>query len=199
MKSKRILTLLVGLLLVMASLAWAQPRPGDQLVIESKTVLPGLNAPNAVLLKLSITNVDSLTFLTWASTEYNLSGDPLAYILFNNGPGATGRTFTNLVNPLTGTLRYFAATAFANYNDASPDRFLIAAGFDPADPTTIEPPNVALKDIWELRFKSTTVNEGQVIFDTGTVSGLRNTFTNTGPTDFPVNYTPGIVTIQSPA
>jgi len=196
MKSKRILTLLVGLLLVSTALVWAQPRPGDQMVVESKTVNTGLNAPSAVLLKVSIANVDSLTFLTWACTEYTLSGT--AYMLFNNGPGGTGRTFANLINPLTPTLRYFSAASFAaGYNDASPDKFLLAAGFDPADPTTIEPPNAVLKPVWEARFKATS-GLGQVIFDTGTVSGLRNTFTNTGPTDFPVNYTPGVVTIREP-
>ncbi len=196
MKSKRILTLLVGLLLMVPVLAWGQ-NPLDSMILESKTVLPSLNAPNSILLRLAITNIDSLTFMTWAAKETSIVGS--AYILFNNGPGGTGRTFTNLVNPLTNTLRYFAATNFAaGYNDASPDRFLIAAGFDPADPTTIEPPNAARKDIWELRFKSSSAALGQVKFDTATVASLKNTFTNTGPTDKSVNYVPGIVTIDVP-
>jgi hypothetical protein len=195
MKSKRILTLLVGLLLVVPALAWGQANPQDSMILESKTVGSGLNAPNAVLLKLAITNRDSLTFMTWASTEYTLAGT--AYMLFNNGPGTTGRTYANLINPLTGTLRFFAATNFTAYNDGSPDRFLIAAGFDPADPSTIEPPNAARKDVWEARFKATS-GLGQVIFDTGTVNSLKNTFTNTAPADFPVNYVPGIVTISEP-
>ena len=44
MKSKWILTLITGLLLVLPVLAFAQPNPLDSIILESKTVQPGADA-----------------------------------------------------------------------------------------------------------------------------------------------------------
>ncbi|MCI0596301.1 MAG: hypothetical protein L0Z48_07135 [candidate division Zixibacteria bacterium] len=187
--------LVAGLILLGASTAFAQPDPRDSIILESKTLPPNLNGDPAFTIRVSITNKDSLTYMTLALRESTIVGT--AYVLFVRGPGATGRTFGTVVTPLTNTLRYFAASSFGSFNnDKSPDKFLIAAGFDPARPETIEPSNSVRKGIWELKFKHTSDSTGQVIFDTTTIVGLRNTFTTTEPRDHPANFVPSIITLE---
>lgn len=178
-----------------AGLTIAQPNPGDSMILESKSLAPNMSGDPAFTVRLSITNKDSLTFITLACTEYSLAGS--AYALFVGGLGNVDRTFGNIVIPLTNTLRYNGASYFLFYSEASPDKFLIAAGFDPdRGDETIEPPNAVRKAIWELKFKHTSDSLGQVIFDTATISNLKNTFTNTVPMDMPVNYVPAIITLE---
>ncbi|MGH8003488.1 MAG: hypothetical protein ACRECJ_02030, partial [Limisphaerales bacterium] len=84
-------------------------------------------------------------------------------------------------------------TNMARYNSTSPDSFLVAAGFDPSDPTTIEPPNAARKPVWELKFDtvSSQAQVGTVEFDSGRVT-LSIQFTNTEPSDLQVNFVKSI-------
>ncbi|HXF49618.1 MAG TPA: hypothetical protein VNL73_09390 [Verrucomicrobiae bacterium] len=186
-----------GVLLIFSMLtaatALAQvPDPWDSIILESKTLAPGLTGNPAFTIKLSITNKDSITFLTFVCRESSLVGS--AYVLLNRSPGGA-LTFGSVVTPLTNTLRYFANISVSSYNDHSPDRFLIAAGFDGSTPETIEPPNAARKPIWELKFRHSSDSAGQVILENSTIAGLVSLFTNTAPVDAPVNFLPAILTL----
>ncbi|HEU4437487.1 MAG TPA: hypothetical protein VFR89_08480, partial [candidate division Zixibacteria bacterium] len=177
-------------LLLLAILSWtigrlsAQPDPRDSVILESKTVAPvaGASGSGVARMKVWITNKDSLTYLTLPLIETSTSGG--AYMILSRP-----RTFNGVVVPLTGTLRFFAAANMSRYNSTSPDSFLVAAGFDPSDPTTIEPPNTARKPVWELKFDtvSSQAQVGTVQFDSGRVT-LSIQFTNTEPSDLPVNF-----------
>jgi len=84
------------------------------------------------------------------------------------------------------------------YNSASPDSMLIAGGFDPTDPATIEPPNLLVrKALWDIKFDTVLVGGGTFELDTGRV--VQNTlFTNTVPSDAPVNFVKAIITVTGP-
>lgn len=190
MKSKMLLTLLAGLLLVLPGMAWG----ANSIVLESKTLQPNMNGSPAFTVRVSITNDDSLTFFTLVLAEQTTAGT--AYALLNSP-----RSYTGIINNLTNTLKFssIANATAAVYNDASPDSFLAAGGFDPTDPTTTEPPNASLKPVWEIKFKHTSDSLGQVTLRAvnGNISGQVNTFTNTVPVDIkPIAVTPGILTIQ---
>lgn len=181
-------------LLLLAVLCWtigqlsAQPDPRDSVILESKIVAPiaGASGSGVVRMKVWITNRDSLTYLTLPLIETSTSGG--AYMILSRP-----RTFNGMVIPLTGTLRFFAAANVARYNGISPDSFLVAAGFDPSDPTSIEPPNAVRKPIWELKFDtvSSQAQVGTVEFDSGRVT-LSVQFTNTEPRDLEVHFVKGV-------
>ncbi|MCI0404762.1 MAG: DUF4962 domain-containing protein, partial [candidate division Zixibacteria bacterium] len=166
----------------------AQPDPLDSVILESKIVAPvaGASGSGVVRMKVWITNKDSLTYFTLPLIETSTSGG--AYMILSRP-----RTFNGVVVPLTGTLRFFAASNMARYNSTSPDSFLVAAGFDPSDPATIEPPNSARKPVWELKFDtvSSQAQVGTVEFDSGRVT-LSIQFTNTEPRDLQVNFVKSI-------
>src|SRR3989304_4117846 len=136
MKNKLVI-LLAGLFLVLPALAWGQ-RAGDSIIVESKTVRPGLTGMPAFSVRVSITNVDSLTYMVLACTTRTVSGG--GYALLNRT--ATGAlTYGSIVNNLTGTLKFFTAASVASYNDGSPDAFLVAGGFDGAGPPSVQSPH----------------------------------------------------------
>lgn len=188
MKSKMLLTLLAGLLLVLPGMAWG----ANSIILESKTLAPNLNGTPAFTVKVSITNDDSLSFLTLVLAEQNSAGT--AYALLNSP-----RTYAGTINNLTNSLKFFSAINAVSYNDNSPDSVLWAAGFDPTDrDNTLEPPNASPKAVWEIKFKHTSDSLGQVTLRAvnGTIAGQSNTFTDQVPTDHKnIPVTPGILTI----
>lgn len=194
---KKFFTLIISLFVfaALATTAFAQPDPRDSIILESKTVDTCLTGAPAFFFNVSITNKDSLTYLTLALRESTINGN--AYALVHK-TGANP-TFSTAVTPLTNTLRFFSAANFSGYNDASPDRFLVAAGFDPGDPdNTIEPPNATRKPVWQIKFRHSSCgvdSMGEIRFDSTRVSGLPCLFTNKAPADAPVNFVPGILTI----
>ena len=201
---KKFLTLIISLFVFVCLTAAAfgqAPDPRDSIILESRSINCGLTGTPAGTplaapdrMKVTITNKDSLTFLTLALKETTTTG--IAYILLNRTAGGL-LTWNSVVNPLEPTLRFFTGASFSGYTDNSPDRFLVAAGFDPADPSTIEPPNATRKDVWEIKFRHTSGcdSAGEITFDSSRVSNLSCLFTNTAPADMPVNFVKGIFTM----
>ena len=177
---------LLGLLLLSFASAQAAPDPRDSIILESKCVAPNLTGAPAFALKIYITNKDSLEYMVLALRESTIVGS--AYALLNRNLGGF-LTFSSVVNPLTGTLRYNFGSNFATYNDNSPDRFLFGAGYDGYDQATVEPPNSVRKAIWELKFRHTSDSMGLVEFDSTRINGQSIYFTTSFPwRDVTVNF-----------
>jgi len=199
MKNFFTLAILTLLLALFASSAFAQVSPLDSVILESKVVdtsLVGATGSPAFMMRVFITNEDSLTFLTLALRESTINGSAYA-LLARTGTGSL--TFSSVVSPLDpNTLKWFGSASFSQYNDNSPDRFLVAAGFDGSDPATIEPPNLARKGIWDIKFRHTSFgidSMGVIRFDSSRVSGLPCLFTNTVPADKVPNFVPSLITV----
>ncbi|HXF49603.1 MAG TPA: T9SS type A sorting domain-containing protein [Verrucomicrobiae bacterium] len=196
---KKFFTLIISIFIfaALAATAVAQPDPQDSIILESKTVdtaLTGTGGTSVFFMRVNITNRDSLAFLTLSLRESTVNGT--AYVLLNRTAGGT-LNFTSMVTPMTGTLRFFGSVNVSQYNDNSPDRFLLAAGFDGSDPSTIEPPNATRKEVWQIRFRHSSGFDsiGIVRFDSTRVANLPCTFTNTVPADLPVNFVAGQCTV----
>ncbi|MCI0404989.1 MAG: hypothetical protein L0209_02770 [candidate division Zixibacteria bacterium] len=194
-KSAAAITVGVVLFLLGALPAFPQPPdPRDSIILESKTVAPGahpgLSTDTAAYLyvRVFITNKDSLLFMGLSLSSTTSSGGAYATV-------GRPRNFSGVVNPLTNTLRYDAVTSFVNYNSSSPDRFLVGAWFDPADPATIEPPNSVRKAVWELKFDTVWAVSGTFELDSTTIAGLHTVFTNTAPQDVNVNFVKSVITV----
>ncbi|MGH8003191.1 MAG: hypothetical protein ACRECJ_00490, partial [Limisphaerales bacterium] len=185
----------VLIFLLGASLSFSQPPdPRDSIILESKTVVPGahpgLSTDTAAYLyvRVFITNKDSLTYMTLSLATTSTSGGAYATV-------GRPRNFSGVVNPLTNTLRYFAAASFASYNSSSPDPFVVAAGFDAANPATIEPPNAVRKAVWELKFDTVWSTPGTFELDSVIYAGIHTVFTNTVPQDVNVNFVKSVITV----
>jgi len=184
--------------LVLWTKALAQtPDPRDSIILESKTVAPNLNTTPtrpAFVIQVSITNKDSLTYMVLALGERTIAGT--AYAVLGR---ILERTYGGAVNNLTSTLRYFTTGFFSAYNDQSPDSFLVAAGYDGSDPSTIEPPNAIRKPVWELKFERSSASVGEVLFYNTRVANYYSFFTNTVLQDISVNFLQGVLTIAAKA
>lgn len=188
----------IALLLVAASMAFAQAAdPRDSMILESKTVAPGADPGSAtdtgayVYIKVYITNKDSLVAWSLAAVERSTSGG--AYMTL-----ARPRNTQGILTLLTSTIGYSYVINTTRYNSTSPDSFLIAGFFDPMDPATIEPPNLARKLFRELKFDTVLNSVGTIELDTATVGGQTTRFTNgvNGVyTDLPVNFVKSVVTV----
>lgn len=179
---KKGLLLLGVLFLASHSASAAVPDPHDSLILESKIVAPVSGTGGVVRMRVWITNKDSLTFVTMPLIESSVSGG--AYMILSRP-----RNFAGVVAPLTSTLQGQKIVSTSKYNSTSPDSFLVAAGFDPLDSTTIEPPNASRKALWDIKFDTvvSSAQVGFVQFDSGkVVQSLQ--FTNTLPLDMPVNF-----------
>jgi len=192
---------LIGFLLLLglaSSIFAAIPDPRDSIILESKFTRPIVGTGGVVRIRVWITNKDSLHFVTLALIETSISNG--AYLILSRP-----RNFNGMVSRLTTTLGGLLVTSpnlgtsppGRVYNSVSPDSMLIAGGYDPLLPSTIEPPNTARKALWDIKFDSAIVNSnaiGIVRFDTGRV--VQSTvFTNTVPTDLPVNFVKSTVLI----
>jgi len=198
---KKVVLVLLLAFFAMVVLVQAQPDPRDSIILESKAVVPGAHPGSGsdtaayVYLKVYITNKDSLAFVTLPLTERSTSGG--AYMTL-----ARPRNFDGMVNRLTTTL---GAQRGSNpspltvpgrvYNSVSPDTLAFFAGFDPLDPSTIEPPNVGRKALWEIKFDTVFNNAGTIEFDTTRWSNGFAGFTNTDPIDYRVNFIKSVITV----
>lgn len=96
---------LFGLLLMagVAATAFAQPDPRDSVILESKSVYPGIRGDTDtsayLYVKVSITNKDSLVFLAISFLTTSTSGGAYAVL-------GRPRSFTGMVNPLDNSFRY---------------------------------------------------------------------------------------------
>ena len=187
---------LAFVLLLVGTVAFAQPDPRDSIIIESKTVARNLTGSPAFAVKVYITNKDSVSYMVLALAERTIAGT--AYALLNRT--STGDlTFGSVVTNLTNTLRYYTGRSFGPYNNASPDSFLVMAGFDGVNLETIEPPNLVRKPVWELKFRHSSDSLGQVLLYPSVISGDGSHFTNVRsgrPVDEPVNFLPGVLTVE---
>ena len=192
------LTLSAGLFLfAFISLSFSQPPdPRDSIILESKTVAPGAHpGPSTdtaayLYVRVFITNKDSLTYMTLPLVTTSTSGGAYATV-------ARPRNFFGVVNPLTNTLRYFNHASFVVYNSSSPDKIDVGAGFDPADPGTIEPPNEIRKAVWELKFDTVWATAGTFELDSTTAGSQSVLFTNTVPQDINVNFVKSVITVPA--
>ncbi|HXF49299.1 MAG TPA: hypothetical protein VNL73_07740 [Verrucomicrobiae bacterium] len=192
------LILSIGLfLLAFASLSFSQPPdPRDSIILESKTVAPGFYLGSSsdtaayLYIKVFITNKDSLSYMVLPLLETSISGGAYATL-------ARPRSFLGMVSPLTNTLRYYTDISYGSYTSTSPDTFAVAAGFDGVDPSTIEPPNVARKAVWELKFDSVLFAAGSFELDSTRIANLPATFTTMAPVDLTVNFLKSIITVPS--
>ncbi len=160
-------------LLAFWSAALAQPPdPQDSVILESKGVATGLNdnTTPAFLMKVYVTNKDTLTGLTVSLYSVTVGGSGYAVV---GDDGAGGRNdFLEVTNALNATLDRNTFINFAGYNETSSDSFLIYGSFSP---TVLNPrarseaPNAVRDDIWEIRFKQTTPDAGCVRFDSVTI------------------------------
>ena len=171
------------------------PDPRDSIILESKSVAPNLSGSPAFAVKVYITNKDSLTYMTLGIRESTIVGT--AYALLNRDANGL-LTFYSVVSNLTNTLHYNEGDIFVGYNETSPDFFVLAAGFDGINPETIEPPNLVRKPVWELRFRRTLDVMGQILLYSYLRCGQTSYdyFTNTQPRDIPVNFLPGVITVE---
>ncbi len=177
---------------------FAQPDPRDSIIIESKTVSPGVGSP-AALVRVSITNKDSLANVTLVLAERSLSGG--AYMSLG-----WPRNYSGIIHPLTSTLQgNDNVTVTSRYNGVSPDTLIVGMFRDMANmPATVEPPNTVRKPFVELKFDTVWANAGMVEIDSAVVrtgvSVLVNQFVNqsTVPYDIPVNFLKGVITVTEP-
>ena len=186
----------VLLFVVAAATAFAQPDARDSVILESKTVAPASGQPYTTI-TVYITNKDSLTYLTLPLIARSISGGAYG-ILPKHSNGLW--TFSSIITPLTPSLRYIQAANTTHYDGSSPDTFLVAAGFDPADPTTLEPPNAVRKAVWEIKFDTIRSN-GIGSFQLDSTSFFYNmgpTFTNTVPADMPTNFVKSVIRVFPP-
>jgi hypothetical protein len=80
-----------------------------------------------------LTSRDSLTYLTLPLRQVSTSGGAYGILGYP-------RTFFGIISPLSNYFRYAPAAYTQWYDNSSPDAFLLAAGFDPVDPSSIAPP-----------------------------------------------------------
>ena len=181
----------VLLFLVVAATTFAQPDPRDSVIIESKTVEPVWGTGGAVRLKVYITNKDSLTALDLVLREVEVVGFGLGSMNLSHP-----RTFGGIVEPLTNTLRHNPSDDLSGF----PGPFKLAAGANPGDASTVEPPNAVRKAVWEIKYDTIYVNSGNpgsvtVAYDSATL-GTTTHFTNAAAVKLPVHFLAGLVTIS---
>jgi|GEM_PF-4421623 len=179
--------LLAGFLLLSATTVLAQaPDARDSVIIESKSVTSGLAGSAVVLLRIDITNKDTLANFTLPVGIKTLNG--FAFMVLGYP-----RTFNGTMNRLTATLGN--NLTFSNLlNNVSPDSAIWAGFWDPNDTATAELPNSTRKAFWEMRFDSVK-GAGQVLIDSAKIFDNRAGFVSIGGTPVGVNFRPGIVTV----
>ena len=194
MRKAALLTLGVYLAAPILLSAQLLPDPHDSIILESRAVAANLTGSPAFRVKVYITNKDSISYMVLAVAERTIAGT--AYALLNR-TGSNTLTYASVVTNLTNTLRYYTGVSFGAYNNASPDSFLVMAGFDGANLETIEPPNAVRKPVWELKFRHSSDSAGQVLLYRSVIAGAPCHFVNTRPVNLPVNFLPGVITVIS--
>ncbi|MCI0330787.1 MAG: hypothetical protein L0196_07535 [candidate division Zixibacteria bacterium] len=180
--------------LLAASVVWAQPDPRDSIILESKTVQLGTGQPYTTV-KVYITNKDSLAWMTLALKELSTSGGTYG-LLSRTASGLL--TFSSVITTLTPTLNDFGVGNFGGYNGASPDTFLVAAGYSPGDLSTVEPPNATRKAVWEIKFDTVRGGAGTLELDSAVVLNHRGGYFSSWlagiAEDVPVNFVKSVIT-----
>ena len=171
--------------------ARAQPDSRDSVIIESKTLTPGVGKP-ATVVRVYITNKDSLKALVLALAEKTATGN--AYMKL-----AWPREDTGVVRRLTPTLKGTTFFAGQKYNSVSPDTFTIASFYQPGDLATVEPPNTSRKAFFEIKFDTVKTDTGRIVVDSARVIGGASkaftSFVTMQRLELPVNFVKGTFTV----
>lgn len=180
------------------SSVFAIPDRRDSVIIESKTIAPGVGSP-ATVVGVYITNKDTLANINLALVERSVSGG--AYMTL-----AWPRTFKGVTGALNTPLQNgFRIFNGLHYNNVTPDTFIVAMLFHPLDvPGTAEPPNMVRKQILEIKFDSVLFNAGEVELDsafakTSHVTSVSMCFNDRLGQKISVNFVKGIITVSEPA
>jgi hypothetical protein len=128
-----------------------------------------------------------------------------AYADLDSNGNDDGWTLADCLSFLKTTLDNSSAEDFSQYTGDSPDRFLVAATFSPTAANPVrdaEPINLTRSAIWEFKYMSSDAALGQMRLDTVRLAQ------STGMTiirqrgqvvlDIPVNYEPGVITVDVP-
>jgi len=191
-KSVFILTVGFFFALCLFSSAFAVPDPRDSVIIESKTIAPGVGAPAAVV-GVFITNKDSIACVTLALEERSISGG--AYMTL-----AWPRSLSGVVGSLNTPLGVWNTFMGRKYNSVSPDTFVISLLYDGL---IAEPPNPVRKRIVEIKFDSVWSNNGSIELDSAFLAfgyfRLFTSFVDFTFKDITVNFVKGAITVAEPA
>ncbi len=173
--------------------AWSQPDPLDSVILESKAVAPDSGTGGVLMVRVWITNKDSLSSFTLPLEERSISGG--AYMTL-----ARPRDFSGVVVPLTPTLTLFRTFAGNRYNSTSPDSFIISAFYQPSDLATAESPNSVRKPFWDIKFDTVTVlsSSGVVELDSAQILSNRIGFTkiDSAATKVAVNFIKAMISVS---
>lgn len=180
------------------TLALAQPHPRDSVIIESKTIAPGVGTTQApaAFVRVYITNKDSIASLTLPLLTKSVTGG--AYMTLSHPRTETGEGVANFLTSTLSWARFFNGN---RYNSSSPDTFLLAALFDIANPAaTQEPPNLARKPFLDIKFDSVWANAGTVCIDSAlTLNGVVRkdvSFVDRKGNAIKPNFVKGTITVQ---
>jgi len=193
---KSVFILAVGFFfaLCLFSSAFAVPDPRDSVIIESKTIAPGVGSPAAVV-GVFITNKDTIACVTLALEERSISGG--AYMTL-----AWPRSFSGVVVSLSTPLGVWNGFSSRKYNSVSPDTFVIGLYYDGL---IAEPPNPVRKRIVEIKFDSVWSNNGEIELDSAFVTWDRSKFSTSFVEwdlelgDISVNFVKGVIIVAEPA
>jgi hypothetical protein len=183
------------------SSVFAIPDPRDSVIIESKTIAPGVGSPAAVV-GVFITNKDTLACITLALVERSITGGAYMTLAWpRTFKGVTGALNTPLQNGHNRGLNGF------HYNSVTPDTFILWMIYEPTDiPGSSEPPNLMRRRILEIKFDSVKSNLGALELDSAFVKHPSGPVLSTSfvgplldPLDIEVNFVKGIITVAEPA
>jgi len=165
------------------------PAPQDSIIMESKMIRSDTAGSPAMLVRIWITNKDTLTHISFPYEERSISGG--AYII-----ASRPRTFNGTVIRLTATLGSLLTANYGGYNSSSPDSVVLGA-FEDGFLSNIEPPNSTRKAFWDLKFDSINAPAGTVELDT--IRILDNTvhFVKVNGTRVPVNFVKSTITVTN--
>ncbi|HXF48800.1 MAG TPA: Ig-like domain-containing protein [Verrucomicrobiae bacterium] len=180
----------IALVVLGYSTSFSTPDPRDSVIIESRSVKPGIGNP-AVVVRVYITNKDSLTGVVVALVEKTLTGN--AYMTLGY---PRKDTVGGAVRRLTSTLQGMSIFATNKYNSVSPDSFTIAAFFETDNPASLEPPNLTRKAFFEFEFDTVNTDSGRIVLDTGKIALGKTGFVNNNDRDVPVNFVKGVITVD---
>ena len=177
----------------------AVPDPRDSVIIEFKTIAPGIGTPAAAV-GVYISNKDSLIGVTLELVERSISGG--AYMTL-----AWPRDFEAVVGSLNSPLQKGLTKVFVSRNGTPPDSFSITALWNPRSWSgTVEPPNLVRKRLLEIKFDSVLSNEGEVELDSAfwhlngsDISTGFVIYRDSDYMDLPVNFVKGVITVAEPA
>lgn len=176
------------------SQAFSVPDSRDSVVLESKTTAPS-NGPQALQVRVWITNKDTLAAISIVLEEKSLSGGAYATLAH---PRRREIVFDVTVCAFT-HLKGFPIANFDRYHSNSPDTFSWGGFCIPDDPVDCVPPNSSRRCLFDIKFDSVTVqsHSGQFQLDSCRISGTATVFVDRQANEFGVNFVKAIITVDS--